>query len=470
MPEPRPLFFGLYEQACVGNGSAAVSLWTHPADERLTSLGLPYWLDLGRRAEEAGLDLFFFGDVLGLYDTYRGSAATALEWGVELPAHDPLLHIPALAAVTERIAFGATVSTTYEHPFAHARRFSTLDHLTAGRLGWNIVTSYLPGAARNFGIDFLPHDVRYDRAEEFLEITYRLWEGSWEDSAYLGSKESRQFSDPSRVHPIDHAGAAFQVAGPHLSVPSPQRTPLIIQAGWSARGREFAARHAELVFVGDSDPFQIREGLAGIRARAAELGRDPEEIRAVVGLNLLTAPTRMAVQQKLDDFQAHYSAEAQLAAYAGWSGIDFAQYGDNEPLVKRETNHTQIAASRPDTPPLVAGEVRERFRTVTAFADDRFIGTPDEIAANIALFVEQSGVDGFLLHQFVSPGSLDDFAELVVPRLRSRGLYAEQPRSGTLRSRLRADRSDRLPASHPAARFRYPAAKNLGPQTDRERV
>ncbi|MBQ3359059.1 MAG: NtaA/DmoA family FMN-dependent monooxygenase [Microbacterium sp.] len=231
MTDPKPLFFGLYEQACVGNGSGAVSLWTHPDDRRLGALDLRYWIDLARRAEEAEFDLFFFGDVLGMYDTLGGGPATALEWGVELPAHDPLLHIPALAAVTERIAFGATVSTTYEHPFAHARRFSTLDHLTAGRIAWNIVTSYLPGAAANFGLDVLAHDSRYDRADEFLEVVYDLWERSWDDDAYVGSRELRRFADPSKVHRVDHEGAHFRVAGPHVSPPSPQRTPYLIQAG-----------------------------------------------------------------------------------------------------------------------------------------------------------------------------------------------------------------------------------------------
>ncbi|KJL32484.1 NtaA/DmoA family FMN-dependent monooxygenase [Microbacterium oxydans] len=450
MTERRPLLYGLYEQACVGNGSGAVSLWTHPADERLGATSLKYWLDLGRRAEDAGFDLFFFGDVLGLYDTYRGGAATALEWGVELPAHDPLMHIPALAAVTERIAFGATVSTTYEHPFAHARRFSTLDHLTAGRIAWNIVTSYLPGAAANFGLDVMAHDSRYDRADEFLDVVYDLWERSWDPGAFVGSKERRLFADPSKVHRIDHEGAHFAVAGPHLSIPSPQRTPYLIQAGWSPRGREFAARHAELIFVGDSDPQAIRAGLAGIRARAAELGRDPEQIRAVVGMNPVIARTRIEVQEKLDGYQAHYNADAQLAAYAGWSGIDFSTYADDEPIAKQNTTHTQTKETRTDAPPLTAGDVRARFASVTAFADDRYIGTPDEVAANIEEFVDESGVDGFLLHQFLSPGTLDDFSELLAPKLRERGLFGGFPNSGTLRSRLRTDGSDVLGGDHPA--------------------
>ncbi|WP_375387182.1 NtaA/DmoA family FMN-dependent monooxygenase [uncultured Amnibacterium sp.] len=452
MSDRSPLFFGLYEQACVGNGSGAASLWTHPADRRLETPSLRYWTDLARRTEEIGFDLFFFGDVLGLYDTYRGSAATALEWGVEIPAHDPLLHIPALAAVTERLAFGATVSTTYEHPFAHARRFSTLDHLTAGRIAWNVVTSYLPGAARNFGLDVLAHDRRYDRADEFLQVCYALWEGSWEEGAYIGSREQQRFADPARVHEIAFRGEHFSVAGPHLSTPSPQRTPLVVQAGWSPRGQEFAARHAELVFVGESDPARIRDGLASIRRRAAELGRDPADIRAVVGIDPIIATTPIAVQEKVDDLQRFYSPEAQIAAYAGWSGVDFSRYADDEPLVKQDTTHTQTAGTRPDAPPLLAGDVRRRFEKVTAFADERFIGTPREVAANLEAYVDESGVDGFLLHQLISPGSLDDFAELLVPELRERGLFGDGPTGGTLRSRLRSDGADRLPDTHPGAR------------------
>jgi long-chain alkane monooxygenase len=450
MSDPRPLLFGLYEQACVGNGSSAASMWTHPADDRLSATSLRYWTDQARRVEAAGMDLFFFGDVLGMYDTYRGSAATAIETGVELPALDPMLHIPALAAVTETLAFGTTVSTTYEHPFAHARRFSTLDHLTDGRIGWNVVTSYLPGAAANFGLDVLAHDRRYDRADEFLEVAYALWERSWEDDAFVGDKASGLFADPAKVHRIDHEGEHFRVAGPHLSTPSPQRTPVIIQAGWSPRGREFAARHAELIFVGDSDPVAIREGLAGIRRRAEELGRDAAQIRAVVGMNLVVAPTDIAVQEKIDGLQAHYSSEAQLAAYAGWGGIDFSQYADHEPLVKRATDATQTKETRRDAPVLTAGDVRRQFSKVTAFADDRFIGTPDAVADAIGAFVEESGVDGFLLHPFLSPASVEDFAELLVPALTERGLYGGFPKDGTFRSRLRTDRRDRLADDHPA--------------------
>lgn len=178
MSDPRPLLFSLYEQASVGCGGAP-SLWTHPADERLRANTLAFWSNLARTAEQADLDMLFFADVLGLYDVYGGSADAAVQWAVEAPANDPMMLIPALVAQTERLAFGVTASTTYEHPFALARRFSTLDHLSNGRIGWNIVTSYLTSAARNFGLDrMIGHDARYARAEEFLDVVYKLWEGA----------------------------------------------------------------------------------------------------------------------------------------------------------------------------------------------------------------------------------------------------------------------------------------------------
>lgn len=454
----KPLFFGLYEQANIGDGAGAASLWTHPLDRRIASTrGFDYWIHLARVAEAVNLDLFFFGDVLGIYDVYRGSAETALAWGVELPAHDPLIHIPALAAATKNLAFGATISTSYDHPFAHARRLSTLDHLSGGRIGWNIVTSYLPGAARNFGLEgMVPHDERYEIAEEFLTVAYKLWEGSWADDAFLGDKPGQRFADPARIRPIDHRGRHFASAGPHVSHPSPQRTPFLIQAGWSPRGKRFGARHAEAVFVGDSRPEAIRAGIAELRALAAAEGRDGAGIIALAGAQVVVGRTRGEALARLDDYQQYYNRDASLAAYAGWSGLDLSRYADDEPLSKTQAGHTESAVANA---PLTAGDLRRRYARVDGNSGITFIGSPDEVAGQIEAFVERSGIDGFLLHQFISPASFESFAELVVPRLIERGLYRSEAPSGTLRARVRADGSDRLPADHPAAQFRFAPAR-----------
>jgi long-chain alkane monooxygenase len=456
LTERTPLFFGLYEQPNIGDGSGAASLWTHPLDKRLASTrGFDYWLHLARIAEEINLDLFFFGDVLGIYDVYKSSADTAIAWGVELPAHDPLMHIPALAAATRHLAFGATISTSYDHPFAHARRLSTLDHLTGGRIAWNIVTSYLPSAARNFGLDrMVAHDTRYEIAEEFLDVTYKLWEASWADDAFIGSKMERRFADPNRVRPIHHDGRYFRCAGPHVSYPSPQRTPVLLQSGWSKRGRQLGAKHAEIIFAGDSDPRALRAGLSDIRGQPAALGRDPYDIRGLVGLQIVTGPTAAAAREKLESFQAAYDIDARLSSYAGWSGLDLSKYRDDEPLSKDRLGHTESAAERA---PLLAGEFRRRCARIETSNSMTFVGSGAQVAEQIEAYAEASGTAGFLLHQYISPGSFEDFAEYVVPELIKRGLYRIEAPVGTLRSRLRPDRSDRLPDSHPAARYRFAA-------------
>lgn len=455
MSDPTPLLFGLYEQASVGCGGAP-SLWTHPADERLGINTLKFWSNQARIAEQANLDLFFFADVLGFYDVYGGNHDAALKWAVEAPANDPLLHIPALAALTEHLAFGATVSTTYEHPFSHARRFSTLDHLSGGRIGWNIVTSYLTSAARNFGLDqMIRHDDRYERAEEFMDVVYKLWEGSWADDAVVADKATQIYARGERVRPINHEGEYYRVAGPHLTAPSPQRSPLLIQAGWSGRGRQFAAKHAELIFTAKSDPLEIRAGLDDIARQAVANGRAADDVKSLTVLRIVTAPTAIEAQQKYDQLQSNYHLQAQLVSYAGDTGIDIDRYADNEPL----TTHTEGMTSyvmRPDGSgkPLTAGDVRQRFARVTRGTDLILVGTPAQVAEQIEEHARISSTTGYMLNPLISPGTLTDFAELIVPELQKRGLSRTEAQRGTLRSRLRSDSSDHLPDSAYGARFR----------------
>jgi alkanesulfonate monooxygenase SsuD/methylene tetrahydromethanopterin reductase-like flavin-dependent oxidoreductase (luciferase family) len=194
----------------------------------------------------------FIADVLGTYDVYGGNDIAALRQGAQIPVADPLLLVSAMAAVTEHLGFGITTGTGFEHPYPFARRLSTLDHLTKGRIGWNVVTGYLSSAARNFGADDqLDHDERYNRADEYLEVLYKLWEGSWEDDAVVRDAAQGIYVDPAKVHHIGHQGAHYAVPGIHLSEPSPQRSPVIFQCGASPRGVRFAAENAEAIFVAD---------------------------------------------------------------------------------------------------------------------------------------------------------------------------------------------------------------------------
>ena len=244
----RPIRFNAFQMNTVGHQSPG--LWTHPRDRSSHYNEPEHWVELAQLLERGLFDGVFLADVLGVYDVYKGSADAALRHAVQAPVNDPLAVVPLMAQATTHLGFGVTCALTYEHPYPFARRMSTLDHLTQGRIGWNIVTGYLDSAARNLGLPRqLAHDERYDVADDYLDVVYKLWELSWEDGAVLRDKARGVFTDPRKVHPIRHVGPHYQVPGIHLCEPSPQRTPVLYQAGASSRGKAFAARHAECVFI-----------------------------------------------------------------------------------------------------------------------------------------------------------------------------------------------------------------------------
>ena len=270
LPVSRTIRFNAFDMNCVAHQSPG--LWRHPEDRSAQYKDLDYWTDLAKILERGRFDGLFIADVLGTYDVYGASDEAAIRQAAQIPVNDPLLLVSAMALVTEHLGFGITTGTGFEHPYPFARRVSTLDHLTKGRIGWNVVTGYLPSAARNMGqTDQLAHDARYDHADEYLEVLYKLWEGSWEDDAVVRDKERGVFTDPDKVHHIGHEGTHFSVPGIHLSEPSPQRTPVIYQAGASPRGVRFAAENAEAIFIAaptkailrdtvDHDPARARAG------------------------------------------------------------------------------------------------------------------------------------------------------------------------------------------------------------------
>ncbi|TXR52860.1 NtaA/DmoA family FMN-dependent monooxygenase [Quadrisphaera setariae] len=451
MSAPRPLVVALYEQASVGCGGAP-GLWTHPTDDRVGVNSLDRWRHVATTAQQAGLHALFLADVLGLYDVYEGSLDAAIGEAVEAPANDPFAYVPALAEVARDLAFVVTASTTYEHPFSLARRFATLDHLTGGRIGWNVVTSYLESAARSFGLEAqLAHADRYGRADEFLHVTHQLWETSWDDDAVVADKAGATWARPGSVRAVHHDGEHFRVHGPALTSPSPQRTPVLFQAGWSPRGREFGARHGEVLLLPVADPVKIRGGLDDVRGRAAALGRDPGDLRALALARVVVGRTEAEAQAKHEDLQSTYRLRAQLVSYSGDTGIDLSRYADDEPL-STVTNglSSYVLKAGPGSPPLTAGEVRQRFSSVARGGDLFFVGTPDQVADAMGEHAAAAGLDGLILNPLLSPGTLEDFAELAVPALTARGLYDPAVKTGTLRSRVRGDGRDRLHPSYPA--------------------
>lgn len=454
---PKRIGFNLFEMNTVGHISHG--LWVHPENTRHRFNDLDFWTEEAKLLEAGLFDAVFLADVIGAYDGYRGGPETAVREAVQIPSNDPLLVIPAMAAVTTHLAFAATFSTTYEPPFAFARRASTLDHLTKGRFGWNVVTSYLPNAARNFGLDDeVGHDDRYEIAEEYLEVLYKLWEGSWDDDAVLQDREQRVYTDPAKVRYIDHVGEFFKVKGPHLAEPSLQRTPVLFQAGSSDRGREFAARHAEGVFVGGRSTEVYRENVADIRRRALAQGRDPRHIKTYASAVIVAGRDSAEAERRAEEFRRLSSPEGYLA-HAGGGGIDLAAYPADTVIddvlqaeAKRGRDNTQ-SGRRYFRPGQTVGEA---LHDLTRFDNSPFYvaGGPREVADAIERWVAETDLDGFNLRQFLTPGTAEAFVEHVVPELQRRGLYRESYEESTFRERLFGAGNARVFDEHPAARFR----------------
>ena len=451
----KQISFNLFEMNCVGHISHG--LWAHPENTRHRFNDIDFWIQEAKLLEEGLFDSVFLADVIGTYDGYRNGPETALIESVQIPSNDPLLVIPAMAAVTKHLGFAATFSTTYEPPFAFARRASTLDHLTRGRFGWNIVTSYLPNAARNFGLDDeVEHDDRYALADEFLEVVYKLWEGSWDDDAVVVDRANNIYTDPSKVRYINHVSEHYRVAGPHLSEPSLQRTPLLFQAGSSPRGREFAAKHAEAVFVGGGSTADYRDNVADVRKKAELFGRRGDQIKTYAMAVVIPGKTREDAERKAEEYRQYSRAEGYLA-HAGGGGIDLAAY-PRDALVSDiiEAENRPGRGKVEDSRRYYGKTVGESLDQITRFDRPPFfaIGTATQVVDSIERWVEETDLDGFNLRQFLTPGTAEDFIELVVPELQKRGLYRTSYEDGTLRERLFGQGNARVFPEHPAARYR----------------
>ena len=437
-------------------GHLSPGLWRHPRDESRRYLDIDYWTGLAATLERGLIDAVFLADVLGVYDVYGGSRDAAVRGGVQLPVNDPLQLIPAMAAVTEHLGFGVTASVSFEHPHPFARRMSTLDHLTRGRIGWNIVASYLNSGALNLGVSGQEaHDRRYEIAEEYLEVVYKLWERSWDDDAVVADPATGVYADPERVHPIEHAGEFFRVPGIHLSEPSPQRTPFLFQAGASPRGVAFAAAHAENVFVAAPSKRVLAGQVSALREAVAEAGRAPEAVAVINQQTVIVAETDAEAQRRLDEYLAVASTEGALTLMSGWTGIDFSRLDPDAVLRDQESNAIQsvvraFSAADPDR----EWTVREIAEYARIGGDGPVIaGSPQTVADALEEWVDTTGVDGFNLAAAAVPETWEGVVDLLVPELQRRGRYQPAYRPGTLREKL-TGAGPRVDAAHPAARVR----------------
>lgn len=450
----KRIYFNAFHMNCVVHQSPG--LWVRPDDRMHQYTDLETWVELAKLLERGRFDALFLADVAGVYDVYRGNRTAALTQAAQVPVNDPALLIPAMAYATRHLGFAFTSSTLQCHPFVFARMISTLDHLTKGRIAWNIVTSYLESAARSLGQPgLLPHDERYEVAEEYAELCYKLWEGSWEDDAVVKDRERGVYADPAKVWDVDHRGKYFASSGCHLSEPSPQRTPVLYQAGGSPRGREFAARHAECVFVSGLNPATVGSLIRDTREKARRFGRGPEDILFFLYAKVLTADSEAALQRKHDEYLENVSYEGALALLSGWAGIDFSQYEPDKPLEYVETNAVRTLMQgliRPDSKR--KWTLRDLMKLVgLGGGGPLLMGTPERLVDVFEQWTRE-GVDGFNLAYMITPGSFVDFVEGVVPLLQRRGLMQTDYQDGTLREKLFGPGRARLRDPHPAAQYR----------------
>jgi len=444
----REIRFNAFDMACVGH--IQQGMWTHPRDRSAEYLSLDYWMGLARLLEEGLFDGLFLADVLGIYDMHGGNGDAAIRNAVQVPLLDPMLIVPAMAAATRNLGFGVTCNLAWESPSLMARRFSTLDHLTKGRIGWNIVTGYLDSAARAMGLDRqMAHDDRYDLADEYMEILYRLWEESWAADAVKRDRAAGIYADPARVKRITHQGRQYRLDAPHLVEPSPQRTPVLYQAGASDRGRGFAAQHAECVFLNGGPKPHVAKLVADLRARAA-----PRPIRVFVGATLIIGRTRAEAEAKLAEYRQHASIEGALAHASASLGIDLARFELDEELPEAgqsQAIRSNVEALRAATPRATKRALIDRM--VLGSRQPPIVGSVEEVAEELIAWMDQADVDGFNLSRTVTPECLEDVARLLVPALQERGRYKRGYQPGTYREKL-FGAGPLLAAPHPAAGFR----------------
>ncbi|MDR1976721.1 MAG: LLM class flavin-dependent oxidoreductase [Campylobacteraceae bacterium] len=447
----KTFYFNAFEMNCVGHQSPG--LWAHPRDRSRDYKDLDYWTDLAKTLEKGYFVAIFIADVVGYYDVYRGSAKDAIEQGVQIPVNDPLQIAGPVAQATKHIGIGITSSTSFEHPYTFARRIATADHYTKGRVGWNIVTSYLDSGIRNVGDETLRrHDNRYEVAHEYLEVIYKLLEGSWEDGAVVYDKEKRIFTDTSKVHEIGHKGKYFEVPGIGLTEPSPQRTPLLFQAGSSAAGKDFAAQHAEAVFVSTPSQKVVKEYVADIRAKAKEAGRDPKKVLIFALVTIIVDETDEKAKAKHEEYKKYISYDGALALASGWAGVDFSKYKPTDTITSEDSNAIISVIEH-----LTNGEKNWTTKDLAEWVGigglgPIFVGSPTTVADALQAWVADTDVDGFNIAYAVSHETVQDVVKYLVPELQKRGVYPTSYKEGTLREKLFGH--SKLPDDHPGARYR----------------
>ncbi|KAF2808492.1 bacterial luciferase-like protein [Mytilinidion resinicola] len=439
--------------------------WRDPSDKGTTKDSLDYWINLAKLAEEGKISFIFFADGYTTHEVYEGTSESMLRAGTQFATIDLMTVIPAMAAVTKTLGFGITGSTSYLTTFILWRTFSSLDHLTKGRIAWNVVTSWSKSTAKALGAeDVIPHDERYAMAHEYMDMMYKLWESSWADDSVVWDRERRVAFERSKVKRIEHQGKYFKMSARGDTHPSPQRTPVIFQAGTSTAGRAFASKHAEAIYVGGLIPAQTKGSIAAIRTAAAERGRNPASLKFFVGISPILGATLEEAQAKYERAKEYADVIGGLAQFSGYTGIDLSRFPLNDVFELKDApgddavhsfleNFNKVSGNTEPWTPRLLGE-----KMALGGFHPAPVGTPAMVADVFEQWIDEADVDGFNIAYITTPGSFEDIVYLLRPELVKRGLMWEDYTvpGGTLRENLTGVKGQKgISSDHYAAKFKY---------------
>ena len=421
-----------------------VAAWLHPEAQIDAGTNFRHYAEITQTAERGKFDLMFVADAVAVRD---GKLSALSRWPQYMAYFDPLTLLPALAAVTSHIGLVATATTSYNEPYHIARKFASLDLISGGRAGWNVVTSSNVSEAYNFGREaHYEHGERYDRAVEFVEVVKGLWD-SWDDDAFIRDRGSERYFDPAKLHALNHKGQHFSVRGPLNVARPPQGHPVLFQAGSSETGREVAARFAEGVFTPQHTLAGAQEFYRDLKGRMARYGRPPEALKIMPGLNAIVGRTKKEAEETHRFLQSKIHPDVGLELLSNQLGnVDLSKYDLDGPLP--DVPESRYALASQSSTRNIIRWAREEGLTIRQiyqrFAGARgqrtLIGTAVEIADDMEEWFRNHGVDGFLCHPSHLPGGLDDFVALVIPELQNRGLFRTEYEGTTLRENMGLER------------------------------
>lgn len=420
----------------------SLAMWRHP--ETLAS-GYDWsrprlYQHIAETCERGLFDMVFFADLNYIADTYGGSLAPALQYATQAPEHDPIPLLSWMGAATKRIGLASTLSVSHHHPFYAARLWATLDHLSDGRAGWNVVSSLNANQAANFGEERAGTEDRYARAEEFISVCRKLWE-SWDEDAVTADAATPQFSDPEKVRRIEHQGHFFRSRGPLNVTRSPQNGPAILQAGVSEKGRDFAAKHADGIFAIQPNPTNAKAYYDSIKSRMVELGRPPEHCKLLFGMQPIIGATESEARERQAEHNELVPAEGGLTIMSAHLDTDMSKFDLDKPLSaypdERKLDRMRSRAVRDDGTEMTIREAARKHGESVSLP--QFVGTPTQVADEMESYFDAVGGDGFMISAISCPGAIERFVDDVVPELQRRGRFRTAYQGKTLRDVLREE-------------------------------